>query len=465
MNIPKVGARPWRTRVLSILLVSFCLMLAVARAADLVVLKGSSVRLPVPEGITKITVADPLVIDVRPGDDGRSAVVSGLAEGGTQLRIERMQGGDLVTHVTVLADLAGTLDQVKALLSDVEGLDISIVGSRVVFKGNLLTKGDYDKVAKVIEAYPDVILNLSTFDRSQMNKYVEEAILRDIGLDTVTARVMGDTVILEGVVYSQDAAARAVEVAQLRVPNVRNLLRVQDVMVETDVQFVQISGDKNKDIGSNVLKNLAVGANFSGSGVANSPGGARGFPISFGVSASAAIQLNALVGNGTGTIVARPHISTKSGETGSFQSGGTKYFSIAGNVGGSLQSVDYGLILKVKPTLVGRDRILNQVSIEVSLPVPDATGVLTLQKYSTECTSLCKIGESMVLSGIVQQLTTTNNSKTPLLGDVPLLNLFFSEKTADDARNEFVIVVTPQPVFPTQSTDRPFSTEHAPAPQ
>ena len=443
----------------ALLALSFCFLLGsqAARAADVIVIVGSSVRIPVAEGVKKITVANPSVLDARPSQDGMSALVNGIAEGTSELRIEKMQGADLIEHVVVHADLNGTLDQIKALLTDVEGLNISVIGSKIVLKGNIITKADYDNVTKVVEAYSGVILNLSTFDRSQMNKYVEEAILKDIGLDTVTARVMGDTVILEGVVFSESAGARAVEVAKLRMPNVKSLLRVQDVMIETDVQFVQVSGNKNSNIGSNVLDSLTVGLTGSGSG-GPSAGGA--FPMTYGVSGSATARIQAIVGDGLGKITAQPHISTKSGEVGTFQSGGTKYFSVAGNVGGSLQSVDYGVILKVKPTMQGRDQVLNEVTVEVSIPIADATGVLTLQKYSTTCTSLCKVGESMVLSGLVQQMANNTSSKTPILGDVPLLNLFFSTNVDDKTRNEFVIVVTPQPIFPTGAADKPYGTQH-----
>jgi Flp pilus assembly secretin CpaC len=269
---------------------------------------------------------------------------------------------------------------------------------------------------------------------------------------------MGDTVILEGVVYSEADATRAVEVAKLRMPNVKNLLRVQDVMIETDVQFIQVSGDKNKDMGYNVLDSLGV--SMGGTGTGGTGFGGK-IPVNFGVSATASAKIKALLGDGTGKIVAQPHISTKSGEEGHFQSGGTKYFSVQGSLGaGNLQSVDYGVILTVKPMLQGRDRIQNKVTVEVSMPVPDASGVLTLQKYSTDCTSLCKVGESMVLSGMVQQIANSNSSKTPLLGDVPLLSLFFSNKTSDKSRNEFVIVVTPQPVFPSAATDQPYGVQH-----
>ncbi len=444
-------------RILVFLLFSVWCGSMVARADDLIVLKGTSAKITVAEGIRKISVANPAVIDAKPALDGMSVVVNGLAEGNSELRIERLQGADLVTHVVVRADLNGTLDQIKALLSDVEGLDIKIIGDKIVMKGNILTKSDYDKVSKVVGAYSSVILNMSTFDRSQMNKYVEEAILQDIGLNTITAHVMGDTVILEGVVYNAADAKRAEELARLRVPNVKNMLRIQDVMIETDVQFVEITTDKSKDMGYNVLDTLGISA--TGSGAGGTGLGGR-IPVQFGVSATASAKIKALLGNGTGKIVAQPHISTKSGEVGSFQSGGTKYFSISGNVGGSLQSVDYGVILKVKPILQGQDRILNEVSVEVSIPVPDSSGVLTLDKYSTACTALCKVGESMILSGMVQKIANSNSSKTPVMGDVPLLSLFFSNKTSDKQRKEFVIVVTPQPVFPAAAAGQPFGEQH-----
>jgi pilus assembly protein CpaC len=265
-------------------------------------------------------------------------------------------------------------------------------------------------------------------------------------------------VILEGIVYSQSDADRAIQIAKLRVPNVTSLLKVQEVMIETDVEFVQVSTDNSKDMGYNVLDSLGVSLGAAGNGVSTAGGS---FPVSYGVSATASAQLKALLGNGSGKIVAQPHLSTRSGDSGSFQSGGTKYFAVPAAVGpSSLQSVDYGVILKVKPVLQGKDRIENEVAVEVSIPVADSTGVLTLQKYDTTCTSVCKVGESMVLSGMTQTIANKNSSKTPLLGDIPLIDLFFSNKTADKQKNEFVIVVTPQPVFPTASSDQPYGESH-----
>jgi type II secretory pathway component GspD/PulD (secretin) len=62
----------------------------------------------------------------------------------------------------------------------------------------------------------------------------------------------------------------------------------------------------------------------------------------------------------------------------------------------------------------------------------------------------------MVLSGMVQTISSSNSSKTPFLGDVPLVGLFFSNKTSDKTRNEFIILVTPRPVFPVETNETPY---------
>jgi len=448
-------ACPVNTKVFLVLTLCAVFQSLEVFADSITVLKGTSVSIPVPDGIRKIITANPNIVDARPSDDGKGVLVSGLEAGTSEVRIQQLQGADLVDNVVVSDNLNQTLVEVKDLLSDVEGLDMKVLGNKIVFKGNILTKSDFDKVTKIVNAYPGSILNMTTFDRSGMNKYVEEAILKDIGVNTVTARVIDDTVILEGTVYSAADKARAEEMAKLRMPNVKSLLTVQDVMIETDVQFVQLSGDHGKNMGMNVLDTLQATAGGNGSSI---NGGFNNLPISFGVSGSARLQAD--LTKGDNKIVASPHLSTKSGETGSFQSGGTSYIKVSGTTSGDLKSVDYGVILKVKPTLQDHDKILNEVSIEVSIPTVDDLGNFEVQKYTSANTSLCKIGESMVMSGMTQTIAVRSGSKTPLLGDVPLVNLFFSNKTTKNHRDEFVIVVTPQPIFPSASTGSPFGESH-----
>jgi pilus assembly protein CpaC len=445
----------WRRA--SALLLCGWFAVASVQAEELVVVKGASAQVPVADGIRRIVIGNPAFIDARPTEDGKAVVVNGLAEGTSEMRIERMQGADVVYSVSVRSDLHATLDQIKELLSEVEGIEIKVVGNKVVLKGNLITKSGYDRKTKVVEAYSGVILDMTTFDRKDLNKYVEAAILADLKekeIESVTVKVMEDTAILDGTVFSEADKARAEELAKQRVPKVTSFLKVQEVMIETDVEFVQVNTDNSTDFGHNVLKTLEVTAGSDLSGTRGSKLG-----VGYGVSATAKARINALIGNGNGKVIAQPHLSTKSGGEGSFQSGGVTYFSVAGNVGGNLERVEYGVILKVKPTLQGRERIVNEVTVEVSVPTGKAQGTFSLDKFETKSTAMCKPGESMVLSGLVQTLANRFQEKTPLLGDIPLLNLFFSEKGRKTEKKELVVLITPTPVFPQAASGQPFSEE------
>ena len=425
---------------------------AAAFAQEITVLKGSSVRIPVPEGLRKLAVGNPMLIDAKPTEDGLGVVVNGLNQGASELRVERLQGPDVSYKIIVRADLQAMLEQIKELLSEVEGLEVKTVGDKIVLKGNIVTRSGYDRVSQVATAYSGVVLNMSKFDRREMNQYVEEAIVRDIGTDSVKVRVMEDTVILEGVVYSEAEVARAIEMAQLRMPHVRSLLRVQEVMIETDVQFVQVATDSQNSYGHNVLKTLEI------KGQGNFNGGGTGKPsLNYGVNANATVKINALLGNGNAKILAEPHLSTKSGGEGSFHSGGETFFQVSGNVGGNLEKVSFGVILKVKPTMQGQDRILNEITIEVSVPAAKSAGAFSLDKFETKSTMVCKVGESIVLSGLIQTLANRFKERTPGLGEIPLLNLFFSEKNSAREDKELVVLITPVPVFPQANSAPPIS--------
>lgn len=433
-----------------------CMVLAsasIAAAQAVKLVPGSTHKIPVPAGVAKIMIANPNVIDAQPTGDGNGVLVTGKEPGTSELRVERLKGADAVYNVSVVEDLSSMAAQIKALLGNVEGLKVSQVGGRVVLDGNLLTKSDYDRVNKVATAYAGLILPLYKLDRSDLNKFVADAIKRDIGIDTVKVRVAGETATLEGVVYDENDAKRATEVAKLRVSTVVNLIALEEVMIEIDVHFVEVTVSDSENIGFNVLKTLGVDI---GAGVEGGTGAQDVFNYNVGLNASA--RLNLLLGKGNGRVVAKPHITTKSGGEGRFHNGGEVYFKVTGDTGGSLEKVEHGVILTVKPTLRGRDRIMTEVTIEVSVPTAQAGGGdLALDKFETTSTTICKTGESILLSGLVQQLENRFNEKAPLLGDIPLLRTFFSEKTKGKEKKELVVLLTPRAAFATEATGDAFS--------
>jgi pilus assembly protein CpaC len=416
-----------------------------AQALDLQVVVKSTSTVDVPEGIKKLVVSNPEVLDAQPADDGKKVLFTGLQLGVGEVRVMRMSGEDLVLRVSVIRDVTGLADQIKELLQGIEGLVIKTVGGRVVLDGKLLTKSDYDRVKSVEGAYPGVILNLAKMDRAGLDKFVADAIVRDLDLDTVQVKVTGETATLEGYVFDEADMKRAVQKAKLRVPEVVNLLRVEEVMIETDIFFLQIDSSKSSEMGANVLKSLGleIGGSVSGSSDTKPA-------YAYSVGASASAKLRALMGSGEAKILAQPHLSTKSGGEGSFHSGGETYFEVAGVNAAKLEKVQYGIIMKVKPTLRGKDRIMNEVTIEVSIPSATTKDAFSLDKFETTSVAMCQVGESVIMSGLAQTLETRFKEKTPLLGSIPILNLFFAESRKGKQERELLVMLTPKPVFPSK---------------
>ncbi len=168
-------------------------------------------------------MANPAIVDAKPTPDGKAVMVTGVSEGTSEVRIERLEGTELTYKIHVHGDIQEVVNEIKELLADIEGLEIKTLGDKIVLKGNVVTKSDYDKVQKVAGAYGGNILDMTKFDRTGMNKYVEDAISKDlqsIGITTVTVRADDNSVILDGVVFSEGDKRRAEEWAHRRMPTV-----------------------------------------------------------------------------------------------------------------------------------------------------------------------------------------------------------------------------------------------------
>jgi hypothetical protein len=108
-------------RIMFLLLMCAGLSATGLHGQDLSVCKGSSTKVAVADGIRKLTIGSDKIIDAKPQDDGHAALVMGLAEGCSDLRIERLQGPDLVYKVAVHSEFQGLIEQMKEMLSDVAG--------------------------------------------------------------------------------------------------------------------------------------------------------------------------------------------------------------------------------------------------------------------------------------------------------------------------------------------------------
>lgn len=112
----------------------------------------------------------------------------------------------------------------------------------------------------------------------------------------------------------------------------------------------------------------------------------------------------------------------------------------------TIERKDVGVTLKVTPHINEGGTLRLEIEQEISSIASSASLTaqavdLVTNKRSIKSTILAENGQVIVLGGLIQDDVTRNNSKVPLLGDIPLLgHLFRSSKSTHVKRNLMVFL-------------------------
>ena len=164
----------------------------------------------------------------------------------------------------------------------------------------------------------------------------------------------------------------------------------------------------------------------------------------------------ALEANQKGNILATPNILTLDNEeakfvvgqnvpfvTGSF----TQSSNAATNPFQTIERKDVGLTLKVTPQVAEGNTVKLKAFIEVSSVVPTTSAVrsadLLTNKRSVENTVLVDDGQIVVIGGLIQDDTKNNDSRVPLLGDLPFIGNLFKYQTRNRDKTNLMIFLRP----------------------
>lgn len=395
----------------------------------------------------RISIGRRGIVDVRVLDEDE-VLVTGVQVGITELLFWDNSQKRRSLRLEVVPPLDYLARDIGRVLSDIQNVRVSVVGQRIVVDGKLLTKDDAERVKTIVEQLGgNNVINLTTIDRGPENVLVEDFIVKTFGQDTVSARIVGGTAYLSGFVYNLPQKERLLALAQTQVEKVVDLVDIREVMIDTEILFVKITRSAGFNIGINLLDGgdgLVPNIELQGSR-SKTDGDWSAMDIGITWTLNLIPRLNVIMSRGHGSILSRPHIITKSGEKGSFQSGGTLYYKVAGAMAADLESVDYGLIIEVEPHFRSREEIVSTVSLVMSIPTTKSGSQdLALDKYQMQNTVSCKLGQSIIISGFLESMRNKSNSQTPILGDIPLLNFFFSSKQRDDTDTEIVAIITPR---------------------
>ena len=119
------------------------------------------------------------------------------------------------------------------------------------------------------------------------------------------------------------------------------------------------------------------------------------------------------------------------------------------NVAQGFETRDIGILLQVTPNVgSNKETITLTLRPEVSEATRDAfvfSGEVSLPKFTTRNLTtnvIVKNGETIMLGGLIKETRTNTRTKTPFLGDLPLLGVLFRKDSDSVERKNLLIFVT-----------------------
>jgi general secretion pathway protein D len=155
-------------------------------------------------------------------------------------------------------------------------------------------------------------------------------------------------------------------------------------------------------------------------------------------------------------ILQQPRVFTSDNKEAKFFDGQDVPFQTAsqGAVGGvdnlvsNFEQIAVGIGVNVRPRITRERNVAMEIAVllsnvNTSASIPTAGGNPIINRRQTNTTVTVKNGQTVVISGIRSETVSEATTKVPILGDIPVLDLFFSYQDKVEGIRELVIFITP----------------------
>ena len=302
-----------------------------------------------------------------------------------------------------------------------------------------------------------------TLDGKGAKKLIDRTIPgNSIQVDTTVGNIVlkGTAANAEEAKLAEDLAAKFVG-DPAKVVNTLQIAEGDQVMLK--VRVVELKRTIMKQLGVNLNARFSVG-NF-GVGFNSAP-----VPINEDsildvagryVSSNfrADMELRALESEGLAKTLAEPTLTAVSGSPAAFHAGGEYPYSVCRTPDNGVRYCDvefkpYGVSLSFTPTVMNEGRIGLKIRTEVSdiAQITDGSQPV-IDTRNAETTVELPSGGSMMLAGLIKDVTAQDLAGTPGLRKVPILGALFNSRAYQKNESELVVIVTPYIVNPARLSD------------
>ena len=398
-------------------------------------IKGQSVTLTVDYEIGDVAITDDKVCDYLIRDSRREIYLNPRKQGSTKMTVWDATGKKRDEFHIQVQDITidAIYNEAVQKFGDFKGIKIELNNGWVVLTGKIDSRHQYRQGPDFFSKYPQVEngVRLSEAVVETMIQQIE----KEIGIPGVRVRQVRSQLLLEGLVYSNEANKKAETIARLYAPAVVNLIEVressrrpgEDRLVQIDIHLMEIK--------KSALRSLGI--SWAPGATARSEGPGIGGLLSsvVGTATNLLPKINLIRQSGGGRVLENPKLLVKSGESADFFSGVTIPFRTERAV----EFKDAGVTIKASPIATAND-IDMQIEVELSSIAP---GSENIDRNSLKTTVFCPVGKSVVLGGIVRNRDTKVFNKAPQNADSALIALSLS-KDFQSNKSEFLIIMTPQ---------------------
>jgi len=243
--------------------------------------------------------------------------------------------------------------------------------------------------------------------------------------------------------------------------NIRQVIESLDQpkpQVLINVVFLQITHNKDIDLGTE----LTHQGTYLGNNLVSTATTLFGAPQTGGfynlVNGDINATIHALSTVGKTEILSRPSILARSSQQATIMVGQEVPFitnsriSDTGQTTNTVQYQDIGIILRVTPFITSEGLVEMIVTPEISalsdrtVAISDTVNTPVIDKRSADTVVVTPSDRTVVIGGLISNQMTNQDSKVPILGDIPILGHLFKRTAKQNSKTELLIFLTPHVV-------------------
>lgn len=411
--------------------------------------------------------------DVKVAPETKTLKFSPKNEGTGVLTINDNRGRVIAEYYIRVSksNLSKVAREIRALLADIEGVEVKIINDKVIVDGQVLLPADMNRIFSVVSQYKEATSLVVISPIAQ--KKIAEIIQRDINNPEISVRAVNDKFLLEGSVGDPAEKQRAEIIAKTYVPDVvtkagegAGLIRKQRAevvinlitlraaaapdpgkIIQLVVHYVELQKDYTKGFRFQWMPSLSDDTGMKFQIGQREPSAGGGIVSSLtGTISNLLPKLNWAKEHGQARVLQSQSVIVQDNQPGKVQSLTRIPYQIVGpNNQPSTAFEESGISSTITPSILGQNSDSIRLTIDFSLKsLLSITSAGPLVSNNTvQTVVIVRSGESAAIGGLVSNQSGTDYNKLPKdANSNPLLSLYAS-KSFRRNQSQFVVFVTP----------------------